>query len=623
MDKDTADRGLEWLILGLVVGALAFAVLGFGAVRTQEWLVVQGLVALAALVWAVRLWLNPSQRLLWPPVCWGVLLFAGWAVWRYFEAPVEYVAREELLRILAYAALFLVAVCNLHRQSLTQAVVWSALALGTALSLYALFQYTTGADTVWGAPRGPQYGRRGSGSFVCPNHFAGFLELLLPLALAGLIAGRMKAVGRILIAYALLTMLVGMAVTMSRGGFLGAAAGLALVLLVLAFERDYRLPALAGMGVILAVIVVMLAYSQALTTRFQRISEAELGTLNGRVALWQTAREMWREHFWLGAGPGHFDVRHKEFRPDTIEGRPLRAHNDYLNALADWGVAGAAVAALPWLLVLAGVLRTLPHVRRAQADLEVRRSNKFSFVLGASAGLVALLVHAWWDFNFHIPANAILAVLWLALLSGYLRFATDRWWVSGHWALAAALTLLVLAFAGVAVSDVWRRGREAHWLGRAAAARSGSPEHLAALRGALAVEPRNPDTAGQLGEVLRALSMQGGDSTPGQMEEALRWFTEAARLNPFDPRHAVGAGLSLDWLGRTDEAEAWFLRARQRDPHGRSTKFYYGWHLLQRGDWDEAEKWLRAAIEPRWFAYRPAFSYLELLRLRRREQAGP
>ena len=46
-------------------------------------------------------------------------------------------------------------------------------------------------------------------------------------------------------------------------------------------------------------------------------------------------------------------------------------------------------------------------------------------MLGASLGLAAILAHSAVDFNMHIPANAILAITLMALLSSHLRFATE------------------------------------------------------------------------------------------------------------------------------------------------------------------------------------------------------
>ena len=67
-----------------------------------------------------------------------------------------------------------------------------------------------------------------------------------------------------------------------------------------------------------------------------------------RRDMWLAAGQMWRDHFWWGVGPAHYDYRFREYRPERIQMQPDRAHNDYLNLLADWGTAGG-------LIVLAGM----------------------------------------------------------------------------------------------------------------------------------------------------------------------------------------------------------------------------------------------------------------------------
>ena len=39
------------------------------------------------------------------------------------------------------------------------------------------------------------------------------------------------------------------------------------------------------------------------------------------------------------------------------------------------------------------------------------------------------MAHAMVDFNMYIPANAMMAVMLVALLSSNLRFATERYWI--------------------------------------------------------------------------------------------------------------------------------------------------------------------------------------------------
>ena len=73
MNRRTLDSFCERGIVGLVLAALVFSALATGAVRALEFAVVEWLVAGAALLWMVRLWVEPRRnRLQLPPV--GVCL---------------------------------------------------------------------------------------------------------------------------------------------------------------------------------------------------------------------------------------------------------------------------------------------------------------------------------------------------------------------------------------------------------------------------------------------------------------------------------------------------------------------------------------------------------------------
>jgi O-antigen ligase len=623
MNLDRWDAGLERLILALVAGALSFAVLAFGGVRVQEFLVVELLVALAAGLWLVRVWLIRSHRLLWPPVCWGVLAFAGWAVWRTAEADLPYVAWGELLRILTYTTLFFVVLNNLHRQDTALFLTWCLATLATLLCFYGAWQYATADNTVWGFARAENYVRRASGSYACPNHFAGFLELLLPVALALVIAGRVKPLGRILLGYAVLAMAAGIFLTFSRGGWLAAGCGLAFVLLALARNRDYRWPALVGLLVLLVGGGALAVRTQFMQQRLRAAADLNTGERNTRINIWRAAVAMWKDHPWLGVGPAHFNERFKQYRTFWAHGEPERAHNDYLDALADWGVAGAGLAAIPWFLLAYGIVRTLRQVRRDSGDLEVRRSGRYALVLGATGGFVALGVHSLTDFNLHIPANALVTVTLMGFVAGYSRYATDDWWVSSRRPWRFALTLLVAALLAGLGWDLARRGRETLHLLQALKAPEASDARIDALKAAWAIEPRNPWTAFHLGEAHRLRSFTGAQGYQAAAEEALGWFRRAAGLHPFHPAFPLRAGMCLDWLDRHDEAAREFQTAHRLDPEGRITSFHLGWHELQKGNDAAAREWFVTATRQGWPPYEPALRYLEILDRRAREQPLP
>src|SRR5678815_2388244 len=215
MDREQLDRWCEWGVLGLILAILVYSPLALGAVRVQDFLVVRWLTIGVLLVWLPRFFLNPKHRLLWPPVCWAVLAFMGYAVVRYLTADVEYVARQELIRILIYGSLFFAVINNLHKQETTQLATLVLIFLATFLALYAFFQFVTNAEHVWGYLRPETYRKRGSGSFICPNHLAGYLEMLLPLALAYTLTGRFNHVMKVVLAYAALVLFTGIMVTVS------------------------------------------------------------------------------------------------------------------------------------------------------------------------------------------------------------------------------------------------------------------------------------------------------------------------------------------------------------------------------------------------------------------------
>lgn len=614
---------MERVILALVGAALGFGILAFGGVRVRDFVIVEALVVVSVVVWVLRLWTVKDHRLLWPPVLWGVLGFAGWAVWRATQAEMPYLAWDETLRILTYTALFLVIVQNLHRQGTSQGLAWFIVALATVLCFYGAWQFTSASNTVWGLDRADiDYTHRASGAYVNPNHFAGFLGLLLPVAISMAIASRMKALGRVLLIYAVLVMLAGLALTFSRGGWLAAGFGMVCVLLALARNQDYRRPALIALLVIGLGAIGMVLRSDTMKVRIAHSFDLDPKARNSRPNMWKATVAMWKDHRWWGVGPAHFNERFRQYRTHWAHGEPERAHNDYLNALADWGIAGTAVATVPWLLLGYGVARTLRQVKRDPGSIEVKRSGRYAFVLGASAGLAALLAHSLTDFNFHIPGNALVAVTWMALLAGYSRYATDNWWVGSKLPWRLPITALALALGGTLAWDVAVRGRAQYHLVRATRLAPASDGQLAEYQAAWAADPRYPWSAYEIGEVLRLRSFTGTQGYEERARDAITWFDRAATLNPYHPAFPIRSGMCLDWLGQHDEADQRFRQAHKLDPEGYVTTCFLGWHELQKGDETAARALFLKSTEQAWPPYQPAMNYLRLLENRARARVG-
>jgi O-antigen ligase len=625
-------RNLDWWcargILALLLAMLVFAPLAFGAVDAWALLIVQGLAAGIFGLWIARLWLarRSQSKLLWPPLAWAVAAFVLYAVARYFTADVEYIARLETLQVILFGFLFFAIVNNLRGQEDAEAVSVALITVATLAAGYAVAQLLHHSNQVWNEYS--PYAGRASGTFISPNNLAGFLALLLPLALAFLLVGKVSVITRILAGYAAVAMSAGLAVTFSRAGWVAAGGGIILVLGILLGHRNHRLKAWL-------LLLALLAGGGLFTTQYlsktvgymQRVAKPDddgpsVLYFDSRRDMWRAAEQMWLDHVWCGVGPGLYDYRFREYRPESLQSRPDRVHNDYLNLLADWGAVGGALVLGGIVVFIAGLRRTWPHVRRKENDFGSGQSNRFAFFLGAMGGLAALAIHSLMDFNLHIPANALAGVTLLALVASNLRLATEAHWFRAGRPAKLALTGALVAVAAVLLAQQWRGWPEARWLARAEWTEYFSPARAAALEKAFAAEPGNFQTAYEIGECYREQSFTGGSDYAALARQAMTWYARAIRANPHDGYSFLRTGMCLDWLGQHAEAEKFFSTAESCDPNGYFMAANIGWHHVQTGDYAAARQWFERSALLNGNNNTTAWNYLRICEAKLKEAAS-
>jgi O-antigen ligase len=84
----------------------------------------------------------------------------------------------------------------------------------------------------------------------------------------------------------------------------------------------------------------------------------------------------------------------------------ISKHNDYLQVTAETGLA--LVPVMAWIMIAFFVkgFKKLNNPSRLVRDT----------TLGAMSGVTAILIHSIFDFNLHIPANAILFTILAAIV---------------------------------------------------------------------------------------------------------------------------------------------------------------------------------------------------------------
>ena len=593
--RERVDTFCARAILLVVLFILAWGPLAFGGMSASAFLVIQGSTVLALSLWIVRFWVQRPFRLLWPPVCWAVLAFVLYALARCRLAPVEYAGRQQLIHVLVYGTLFFVVINNLNRRRSAALVSLALIAVGFVLAMFALFQFATHYPLIWGLKRPEIYLNRGSGAFINPDHLAGFLGMIVPLALACTVMGRFSATIKTVLAYGALTMLAGIVVSISRGGILTAGIALAVFCLVLLTRPDSWRAGLIILCVLTVLGVGVASQFESVQKRFGQAFKSDK-VEDERSLYWAAGWQLFaRDRVW-GVGPGHYDIEFPSVRPWPVQSRPQYAHNDYINTLCEWGLAGMGIIAAAGFLLYSGAFRVYQTLRRPANEIGPRPSDRTAFVIGAAVGLMAVMLHCIVEFNMQIAAEAVTAVTLMALLAAHARFATEHYWRNPGRIGKVVLTATALAVIGYLSAQGLRRGTETYWLARAGA-KDASPERVMACAGkAHQAEPMDWEADYRLGDYLWRLSVQDGPDYIDRAKQAMPWFAKAMELNPFDAYSPAGYGMCLDQIRQVREATPYFEAAHRNDPHNTFIALQEGRHSIELGDYAAAKKWLEDAV---------------------------
>ncbi len=249
------------------------------------------------------------------------------------------------------------------------------------------------------------------GTFVNRNHFAGYIEFLLPIPVAMLIVYRANLENRIFYVAAAVMMGVALCFSLSRGGMISMCAQL-LFLAALSSSwqvSPHRLPNAkqkarilrwASIGAIFLLIVIGIIAMGAEPIIFR------IADIDDRSAIWADSWRIFCAHPYLGTGLGTFATAFPIYAHDNGFDVAAQAHSDYLQILTDTGLTGFVI----FLWFLAILVRAVRRSLKSSAE-----PRQIALALGCAAGLFGLLVHSLFDFNLQLPSHALLFLLYGAV----------------------------------------------------------------------------------------------------------------------------------------------------------------------------------------------------------------
>jgi O-antigen ligase len=402
-------RLLRFGICALVV----FAVAAHGGVEDWARAVFETGVGLLFLAWALWIYFTHEEQIVFspllPPLAAFSLVVCG--QWLFHGTASSYNTRTELLLLVSDLILLFLAVQAFRTLQDWRGFVWFGMVFGFLIGIFGILQHLTFNGKLYWF-REMHYGGIPFGPYVNRNHFAGFVELILPLSLVPLVLGRVRR-ERWPVAGVFAVVPIGaLFLSVSRGGIVSFGVELAVLALVMIQRRTAGKQLFASAAVLLlALLMVSWLGVGQLLERFSSFQSLE-ATAGKRASMRHGTWQIFLQHPIAGTGLGTLQIVYPPHE-SLYDGKIVNhTHNDYLEALAETGILGGLCCA--WFLAV--LFRE--SVRRLRLD-----NNSFVGTLQLS-GLVAcagFLVHSLVDFNLHIPSNAFLFFLMAHLATSEIK----------------------------------------------------------------------------------------------------------------------------------------------------------------------------------------------------------
>jgi O-antigen ligase len=387
------ERVLRISLFVALCTLLMFGPLALGIV--QEWSIAIFEIGAAAvlLIWITWQLLAREVRVRWNPVFAPMLVFLGLVLLQitFHQSAYLYESLRELWLYIAYGILVFVAVQLRRPDDILRFGKTMAL-FGSIYAVFAVLQGFTSKGTIYWLikPRGGSV----YGTYVNHNHYAGLMELLLPIVLVLAGSGLVRGGNRVLLTFAATLMATSVFLCGSRGGML--AVIVETLFLTIFWMRQFSprksAPVFVAFCLVTALLLAWIAPEQV-ASRITNIHDP------ARWLIHRDSIRMFAAHPFLGSGFGTFGTAFPRYRMFYDGFLINHAHDDYLELLLETGLAGFSVAL--WFIVVL--------YREGFRNLRAAKQSSTALISTAAlAGCTGLLAHSLMDFNLHIPANAAL-----------------------------------------------------------------------------------------------------------------------------------------------------------------------------------------------------------------------
>jgi O-antigen ligase len=312
------------------------------------------------------------------------------------------------VKIFAFGYLtYMLCVSTLKRARDVQRVLLGLIVWGGTVGLLLVYHYITDWSSFFAldADAGGAVKDEVGIALGHSNNLAALLVIILPVAIAALFSCRRFL--RIAVGVCVGLILVGLLITMSRGGFLSIVVGLLCAgPMIWKAGLKLRHAAIFLGAVVCFFLLVLLIVPELLIFDYGMLSYRLDNPDYARVDLWKASWEVFLTHPLFGIGPDSIYIYNRRLAIDV----PY-SHNFILNTLSELGLAGG----LSFFLLLGVLIR-----RSYRLCLSTLADPKRKHIaLGLFVGLLSTLAHGLVDPTFPFQTYEIIFWICMALIYSY------------------------------------------------------------------------------------------------------------------------------------------------------------------------------------------------------------
>jgi len=352
--------------------------------------------------------------------------------WRTISVD-PYATRTELFKIISYLGVFLLIINYVDSKRklmrMSAVIVFS----GIVVALLGVAQKVAEAPKIYWFWE-PIFKNDASffGPFVNPNHFAGYIEMIVPLSI-GLFIAKWKHMAKkqlrgireflikmseeevcklILLSFFIILMAGALFLSSSRGGIISFLGSMVFLLAMMIRKEK------GGRNITILVVFLMSILSfliwmgiSPLIEEFSSIQDLSKDyDIQYRFQNWKDILGIIKDFPLFGAGLETFSAIFPKYKTIWLQYHYLYLENDYLQLLCEMGLLGFGI----FLWFMLSLFRKIGS-DYSRPDIGGRSGVQYISFYGCLTAIVAIMIHSFWDFNMHIPSNAQLLSMLIGL----------------------------------------------------------------------------------------------------------------------------------------------------------------------------------------------------------------